>query len=295
MPSHGNDGPIFFEALQALGEHLAAHVLHHQVDSPAVGQLAHPFGELFPGIVDSVVGTHLHRPVELLVGTGGGDDRRPGVAGDLDGGAADPGPGGLNQDRVAGAEPAAAHQHVPGGAEGDGDRRRVLEANVVRQRLEGGHRQTHELRVAAGDPVSAGAYLSAQVVSPCQAVLTGAAGKAVEHPDPVSLLDAAVPTPDRRHLPRVLQTQRVGEGDWEPRHPGAHVQVHMVHPGGPDPNQGLTRLGLRVWGVFVGQYLGSSELAEPGYLHHLPPLPSNRRSGACRDPSLRRAGSYSGG
>ncbi len=72
---------------------------------------------------------------------------------------------------------------------------------------------------------------------------------------------------DGRHLPGVFQAQDVGEGHREPGYSGPDVQVHVVDPRGPNPDQRFPCFGFRIGSVLVHQDLGAAELAEPRCFH----------------------------
>src|SRR6185503_516659 len=105
------------------------------------------------------------------------------------GGAADARAGRLDQHRLPRLQGAAVDEHVPGGAEGDLRRGRILEAHVRGQGVEVGDRHRDVLGVAARDIEAEVAFFHAQVVAPREAQLTPAARNAAGYPDPVALLE----------------------------------------------------------------------------------------------------------
>src|SRR5690606_16418046 len=100
-------------------------MLEHDVDALLGGELAHHAFEAVLAIVDDVVGAQRLRLVDLVVGPDGGDDGAAHAPGELDGGRADAGAAGVDQDRLARLQLRVVEQHVLDRAEGDGGDRRT--------------------------------------------------------------------------------------------------------------------------------------------------------------------------
>ncbi len=91
---------------------LAADQVVDEVDVPGLVL------EAFVLVIDDGVGPELADEFDVG-GAGGGDDPRPGVAGELDGEVPDPAGGPVDQDGLARAEPAVGEQPLPCGQRGE--------------------------------------------------------------------------------------------------------------------------------------------------------------------------------
>ena len=202
--------------------------------------------------------------LELLLAARGGDDRRrAGELRHLHRGAADARARGLDEHGLSRLQEAARDEHVPGGAEGDLRRGRILEAAPARAaalRLAIG---THDvLGVAAGNVEAEVAFLHAQVVAPGEAELALAARDAAGDPDAVAFLEHAC-TVQRGDLAGELAPEDVRELDRNARGAGAVVEVDMVDADRAHAHQRLAGLRRGLRRLFVDQDLGPAELVEP--------------------------------
>ena len=102
------------------------------VDAEAAGQRHHRVADIGLLVVDHLVGAELARRGELRIRTGRGDDAGAGQPGDLDAGGADAAAGGIDEDRLAGGQPADLDDRLPRGRERDLRRHRVLLVEIRR-------------------------------------------------------------------------------------------------------------------------------------------------------------------
>ena len=228
-------------------------------------------------VVDDVVRAQRLGALELPVAACGGEYGGPRESCHLDRGAADAGACRLDEDALAGLQPAPVDEHVPGGTERDLARGGVLEADVRRQRIQVGDRHFHVLGVAAGQVEPEVAFPHAQVVATAQAELACPARKAASHPDAVPFLEragraAGCRTTDFCDLTRELPSQDVRKGDRNARGAGPVIQVHVVDAHRAHAHHRFAGPGRGRGGFLAHQDFRTTEPVEPGHLHRHAPL-----------------------
>jgi hypothetical protein len=199
-------------------------------------------------VIDRLVGAERLRLLQLPVGARRRIDIGAGQLGDLDRRHADAGTGRIHQHGLPGREVPTGHQHVPGGAEGVGERRGFLVAQRIGHRDQVDRRQRHVLRIGAAHMRAEIAVVDgAPVMVPAQALLAGAAG----HHPPVGHPGAG---PQRRPRARPEFDQHAAEIAAQDMREyalvrlvaaGARHEVVAVEPHRVDLHQRLARTGLR--------------------------------------------------
>ena len=169
--------------------------------------------------------------------------------------------------RLPRLQEAAVDEHVPGGAEGDLRRGRVLEAHVRGQGVEVGDRHRDVLGVAARDVEAEVAFLDAQVVAPGEAQLALAARNAAGDPHAVALLEICGVAVQAGDFAGEFAAQDVRERQRNARGARAVVEVDVVDAHRAHAHQRLAGLRRGLGGFLVDQDFRTAELVEPRDLH----------------------------
>ena len=200
----------------------------------------------------------------------------PAMLGELHGGRADAAAHGVDEDRLAGLQPAAREQHVPGRRERDLQRRGLLVGHAVRKPYEVACADSDLLRIAAGRREAHEAGFDAERLATRAAVPAVLADVHQEDHGAIPRLPALDVRSCLGHAADDLDAEDVRGLDRETGDPLADVDVEMVESTRRDVEHDLARPGLRIVHVLHLQDVQASELVKDDCLHPAPPPAASR-------------------
>ena len=227
-------------------------VLHH-VDPVPVGRLLHRRLHVAGRVVHGRVRPQLPAALELRVARGGDEHARAERLRDRERRRRDAAADAPGEHPLALAQAGARHEHPVRRLEDEREGRRLLEAQVLRDRVDVRRRHGDELGVRA-------VAVLADHVDPAAARLDAG----IED-DPLARLEAAHAVAERLdHAgPVRAEDARLRHG----RHPLADPDVEMVQCRSAQADEHLARSGLRVGRLLEHEHLGAPVLVDPNRAH----------------------------
>jgi hypothetical protein len=238
----GDEPSAALEAEQRAVERVGADVLEHDVDAFLGGELAHHALEAVGAIVDRVIGAKPARLVGFGIVADGGDHHAAERLGHLNGGGADAGAAGMNQDRLARLQLGVIEQHVLDGRERDRRAGGIRPGHPIRDRDNQARRKVDEIAgetvdVESLDPL----HILAQVVAAFAAGAAMAASDCAVHHHGIARRQAGYVSPDRGDFSSRLRANDERKRALGKRHAAKGPHVNVVECHGADADLDLVR------------------------------------------------------